>query len=110
MMSAIYKLISLCAIVFLVACNNTSTPGEKNESSKKGATLPADSMSREALFSFVDGCVANAKLTLGEEKAFGFCKCMYDQLRKDNPDVDSVKLYALVNDTAQAAKMAANCR
>ena len=110
MRSAFYKLIALCAIVLVFACNNSSAPGEKNESSKKAALLPADSMSRDALFSFVDGCVANAKITLGEEKAFGFCKCIYEQLRKNHPDIDSTKLIALANDTAQVAKMAASCR
>src|SRR4051812_17907011 len=106
-MPACYKLLFISLISFLIACNNSSTETKGSDSGKKNAALPADSMSNEALFSFVDGCItnANAKLTLGDEKAFAFCKCMYEQLRKDNPDIDSAKLGALVNDTAQVTKM-----
>ena len=111
-MPAFYKLLLVSVISLLFACNNSSTHTKDSDPGKKSAALPADSMSKEALFSFVDGCItnANAKLTLGEEKAFAFCKCMYEQLRKDNPEIDSARLDALVNDTAQITKMAASCR
>lgn len=109
-MSAIFKFFSLCTVIFLFACGNSSNTGEQKQSSKKTATLPSDSLSKEALFSFVDGCIGDFKLALGEEKAFAFCKCMYDEIRKDNPDIDSVKLKAQINDSAQVNKMAANCR
>jgi spore coat polysaccharide biosynthesis protein SpsF (cytidylyltransferase family) len=109
-MSGLFKFLSLCTVLFLFACDNSSNTREQKQSSKKTATLPADSMSKEALFSFVDGCIGDFKLALGEQKAFAFCKCMYDQVRNDNPDIDSVKLKTLVNDSAQVNKMAANCR
>ena len=110
-MPAFYKILLVSFISFLFACNDSSKNTVKtSEPGKKNIPLPADSMTREALFSFIDGCVANSKLTLGEEKAFVFCKCIYDQLRTSYPAMDSVQLIALVNDTAQVAKMASNCR
>ena len=110
-MPAFYKLLLVSVISVLFACNNSSTDtAKRSDSANKRVLMPADSMSREALFSFIDGCVTNSKLTLGEEKAFIFCKCIYDQLRTSNPPIDSAQLDALVNDTAHVARMAAKCR
>ena len=106
-----FKLIFFCFIFGLAACNSSSNNKSESKDAKvKKGILPADSMSKEALFSFIDGCVANSKLTLGEEKAFAFCKCIYEQIRTANPGMDSARVDAMVNDTAQVAKMAANCR
>src|SRR5215204_4323545 len=106
-----YKLLLVSLMTLLFACNNSSTnTAKRSDSGNKSIPMPADSMTREALFSFIDGCVTNSKLTLGEEKAFIFCKCIYDQLRTSSPGMDSTQLDALVHDTAQVAKMAANCR
>lgn len=109
-MAVFFKILPLCVVAFLLSCDNSSNTEKQNPSSKKAATVPSDSLSKEALFSFVDGCIGDFKLALGEEKAFAFCKCMYDQVREDNPDIDTTRLKALVNDSAQVNKMAANCR
>ena len=106
-----YKLIQVLFASCLFACNNSGTTKDKRADSSKQATgLPADSLAREATFSFIDGCMQNARLTLGDQKAFAFCKCIYDQLKAQNPGADSIDIEALARDTATVGKMAANCR
>lgn len=108
-----YKWILPVALILFTACGNANNSDRKdtNASSKNSSTaLPADSMARVATFSFIDGCMQNARITLGDEKAFAFCKCIYDQLRAQNPNADSVAIEELATDTARVAKMAANCR
>ena len=106
-----YKLILLFIISGLLACNNSgTTKGSKDDSAKTAAGVPTDSIAREAKFSFIDGCMQNAKLTLGDQKAFAFCKCIYDQIKAQNPGADSIAIEELARDTARIGKMAANCR
>ena len=108
-MPVLFRIICAGFICCLLACNNSATKKDVS-SSVKGAALPADSMSREALFVFIDDCVTNATPTHGQEKAFALCKCIYEQLRKDNQGIDSTQMQALTRDTAQVAKMVANCK
>lgn len=106
-----YKLLILFFMATLVACNNSSTTKEKNnDSAKTTAGLPTDSLAKEATFSFVDGCMQNFKIALGEAKAYAFCKCVYDQLKAQNPGADSLAIDELASDTARVAKLAAKCR
>lgn len=101
----------LCLACWLLACNNSATSANEPKSSKKAAAvLPADSMSREALFVFIDDCVTSATPTHGQEKAFALCKCMYEQLRKDNSGIDSAQMLTLSHDTAQVRRMLENCK
>jgi hypothetical protein len=58
---------------------------------------------------FVDGCVDQAKGRLGTEKAFALCNCIYAQVQKKYGVLDSSNMQVL-NDTAEVAKMAANCQ
>lgn len=105
------KLILFLIAGFLLACNNSSTSdSSKNNTAPTNTGLPTDSLAREATFSFIDGCMENAKLTLGDQKAYAFCKCIYDQLKVQNPTADSLAIEELAMDTARIAKMAANCR
>lgn len=97
---------------WLLACNNNKSGRDtaNNASTTAPTALPKDSVARVATFSFIDGCMDNAKLTLGDEKAFAFCKCIYSQIKAENPAADSVQIEQLAMDTARVAKMAANCR
>ena len=104
------KIFLFLFVAALVACNNSSQSGRASDSTKKTAGLPSDSMAREATFSFIDGCMENSKLTLGDQKAFAFCKCIYDQLKAQNPGADSLEIDRIAMDTTRLAKMAANCR
>jgi len=104
------KIFLFLFVAALFACNNSSRSGRASDSTKKTAGLPSDSMAREATFSFIDGCMENSKLTLGDQKAFAFCKCIYDQLKAQNPGADSLEIDRIAMDTARLAKMAANCR
>ena len=106
-----YKLFLLLIISSLMACNNASTTRERaTDSAKTTAGLPNDSLAKEATFSFVDGCMQNFRVALGEAKAYAFCKCMYNQLKAQNPGADSIAIEELAMDTARVAKLAANCR
>ena len=106
-----YKFLFLFAISFLLACNNSATTKEtKGDSAITSSGLPADSNAREATFSFVDGCMQNFRIALGEPKAYAFCKCVYNQLKAQNPGADSIAIEELAMDTARVAKLAANCR
>ncbi|MDQ6609789.1 MAG: hypothetical protein M3Y85_08215 [Bacteroidota bacterium] len=105
-----YKLLILLFVSFFAACNNASTPDAKtSDSATKPILRPADSIAREAEMNFIDGCVENAKLTLGEAKAYTFCKCVFAQVKAKYPVMDSTVMTAL-SDTAEVARMAANCR
>lgn len=107
--SIMRKLFVLVFIVSLFACNNSSQSANK-ESEAPAATTPVatDSASKVAQLSFIDGCVENSKLTLGEQKAFAFCKCMYAQIEAKYPNLDSAGIARL--DTATIARLAASCR
>lgn len=105
-----YKIILLMLAGWLLACNNNNTGRTAANPASTTTALPKDSVAREATFSFIDGCMENAKLTLGNEKAFAFCKCIYGQIKAENPGADSVQIEQLAMDTARVAKMAANCR
>jgi hypothetical protein len=105
-----YKIIFLLFAGWLLACNNDKNTGRAADEPAKTTGLPKDSVAREATFSFIDGCMENAKLTLGDQKAFAFCKCIYEQFKAQNPGADSVQIEALAMDTARVAKMAAACR
>lgn len=105
-----YKIILLLLAGWLLACDNNNTRKDNSPVSSNRTALPNDSLSREATFSFIDGCMENAKLTLGDQKAFAFCKCIYQQFKVQNPGADSAQIEALAMDTARVAKMAAACR
>lgn len=92
------------------ACKNNeaSTASQKDTAAVVSAPLAKDSAGRVEQLSFIDGCVDNAKLTLGEEKAFAFCKCMYAQIQAKHPGLDSAEITNL--DSATVAKLAAACR
>lgn len=115
------KILILLTVAAALACNNDSDSrsdrGERSDRSDREARstqtangLPRDSLSRVATFSFIDGCMENARLTLGQEKAYAFCKCIYNQIKNENPDADSVEIESLAQDTARVAKMAEECR
>lgn len=92
------------------ACKNNeaSTASQKDTTAVVSAPLAIDSAGRVEQLSFIDGCMDNAKLTLGEEKAFAFCKCMYAHIQARYPGLDSAEIAKL--DTATVAKLAAACR
>ena len=105
-----YKLLLVLIAGCMLACNNSANEKKTTVTAKSSTGLPADSMAREATFSFIDGCMQNAKLTLGDQKAFAFCKCIYDQLKAQNPGADSIAIEELATDTARVSTMAAKCR
>lgn len=99
----------------LIACknNDASTARQKDSTATAGTPVAAvplatDSAARVEQLSFIDGCVESAKLTLGDAKAFAFCKCMYAQIQVRYPGLDSAEISRL--DTAIVAKLAATCR
>ena len=105
------KLILLAVAGFFVACNNSDTAKKKNaDTAKKTNGIPADSVAKDATFSFIDGCMQNARITLGDQKAYAFCKCIYNQLKAQNPGADSIDIEELARDTATVNKIAATCR
>lgn len=105
---------AVLAFSFLAAaCGNASTPEANRADSFQRPTttpLPADSAALNEELSFIDGCVDNAKLTLGEQKGYAFCKCLYGQVQAKNPTMDSVQLDAMMQDTAMMNRLSANCR
>jgi hypothetical protein len=52
----------------------------------------------------------NFRVALGEAKAYAFCKCMYNQLKAQNPGADSVAIEELAMDTARVNRLAAKCQ
>ena len=106
-----YKILFLLVLLSFAACKNAdSNKSDNADSAKRSTGLPTDTVAKEATFSFIDGCMENAKLTLGDQKAFAFCKCIYNQLKAQNPGADSIVLNELAMDTARVARMAAACR
>lgn len=106
-----YRFLFFALAAGLFACNDSGSSTKTTASrERKTSSLPADSVAREATYSFIDGCMENAKLTLGNEKAYSFCKCIYAQLKAENPKADSLEIDKLALDTARLAKMADACR
>jgi len=105
-----YKLLLILCIGCFFSCKNSSSTKDKSDSANNSSVIPADSNARVATFNFIDECMLNAKITLGDQKAYAFCKCIYAQLKAQNPGADSIAIEGLATDTARIAKMAANCR
>lgn len=107
-----HRLIILLAISFLGACSNNNDRESPNANSTTQANsgLPKDSTARVATFNFIDECMQNARLTLGVQKAYAYCKCIYGQLQAENPDADSIQIEQLALDTARIIRMAEKCR
>lgn len=106
--------LSFCLLFLLAACGNAdSSKTAGTDSLQRPATviaLPTDSAALNEELSFIEGCVDNAKLTLGEQKGYAFCKCLYGQVHTKNPTMDSAQLAAMLQDTAMMNRLAANCR
>lgn len=106
------KLLFLLLASGFAACNNGPAPANpQTETKPAAAVVPrpfTDSATRPFALNFLNGCVENAKLTLGEAKAFAFCKCMYNQVHAKYPDLDSAALLRI--DSAEINRMAASCR
>lgn len=106
-MRTVLFLVLLCGFA---ACknNDASTASPKDTAAAVNVSLRNDSAGRVAQLSFIDGCMENSRLTLGEPKAFAFCKCMYEQIEAKYPNLDSAGIANL--DTATVARLAASCR
>lgn len=103
----------LLAVCFATACsNNNSRSTDANNASTQTVNtgIPKDSVARDATFSFIEGCMQNARLTLGEQKAYAYCKCIYNQIKAENPGSDSIAIEELAMDTARVARMSQKCR
>jgi hypothetical protein len=107
-----HRLFFVLSVCFLAACNNNNRQSANGDSAKQTTVngIPKDSVARDATFSFIDGCMQNARLTLGDQKAYAYCKCIYGQLQAENPGADSVEIEELALDTARLARMAEKCR
>ena len=108
-----HRLFVLLAFFFFAACSNNNGRQSASGDSAIQTTatgLPKDPVAREATFNFVDGCMDNFRLALGEAKAYAFCKCIYGQIQAENPAADSVEVEQLALDTARIARMAEKCR
>lgn len=103
------KLFFLLLVSILSACNNSTTNSTKGADSAKGSTKTQTSYT-EAEMNFIDACVESSKASLGEAKAYTFCKCMLPQAKAKVPDMDSTAMDALGRDTAEVTRMAANCK
>lgn len=108
-----HKLFILLAVCFLTACNNSNNPQSANGVSASQTTtngISKDPVARRAKFTFIDDCMQNARITLGDQKAYAYCKCIYEQLKAQNPGADSVEIEELALDTARIVRMAEKCR
>jgi hypothetical protein len=106
------KLFILAAICFFAACGNNNNRQSTNNSDQQTANtgIPKDSVAKAATFSFVDGCMDNFRIALGEAKAYAFCKCIYNQIKAQNPTADSLQVEELARDTALVRRVAASCQ
>ncbi|HEX6334622.1 MAG TPA: hypothetical protein VFZ78_10380 [Flavisolibacter sp.] len=102
-------LISLCLLPF--ACKeNTTAADTKSDTTvtTAAATAPAFTWTPEDENLFLADCVENAKVSLAEDSAFMYCKCVLNQLRQKFPTYDSAN--AVLSDTARAAEFVKPCR
>ena len=97
------RYIVLLLLVAVTACNSKKT-NPAGPASTKDTSWTADELD------FIDGCVANAAESIGEEKAFILCKCILLQVKNENPSLDSSFLVRLSSDTAKVARLAKNCK
>jgi hypothetical protein len=102
------KLVCLLCVVALLACNNQSATTDNKDTATTSATTNVV-MNADAL-SFLAPCVDNAKTRLSEQEAYALCKCVYAQVQQQHPNEDSTTLLQHLSDTAEVARMAANCK
>ena len=106
-----YKLFFILFVSYLTACNSSAdTNADKKNDSANQQTSKLRNSYTEAEMNFIDACVESSKASLGEAKAYTFCKCMLPQAKAKVPDMDSTAMDALGRDTAEVTRMAANCK
>lgn len=105
------KIISILAAIVVISCNNDKKESDKADSTTKDTSSGFVSVwPQEDQNEFMSDCVDNATAVLGEQAAFGYCKCMLTKVQQRFPTLDSAAVALL--DTAQAAKLAQewNCK
>ncbi len=94
-----------------MSCNNDkSTSGNTTSTSADTSQRILSVWPQEDQNEFMAECVDNAEERLGEQAAFGYCKCMLGKMQERFPTLDSAAVVLL--DTAQAAILAQewNCK
>lgn len=109
-MSIMYKMLFLFGALSLLACNNQSTTaGAGRDTATKSAAAGASKFTPDEL-EFLAPCFDNAKNTLGEDRAYTLCRCLYEQVQKKYPGADSTTLMQHLSDTAEVRQMTMNCQ
>lgn len=104
------QLIFLFCALLLLACNNQATnTGASKDSVAKSAPGGSGKFTADEL-EFLAPCFDNAKNTLGEDRAYTLCRCLYDQVQKKYPGADSTTLMQHLSDTAEVRQMTMNCQ
>src|SRR5215217_9243521 len=95
--------------LLLLACNNQSDTAASNKDSvAKSAATGTGKFNADEL-EFLAPCFDNAKNSLGEQRAYTLCRCVYEQVQKKYPGADSTTLMQHLSDTAEVRKMTQNC-
>lgn len=106
-----HKLLFFLCGLFLLACNNqSSTAGNKDTTASATTTGANSPRFTEDELDFLGPCFDNAKATLGEQRAYTLCRCIYQQVQQKYPGADSTTLVQHMSDTAEVRQMTINCQ
>lgn len=104
------KITILAVLLTTFACNNKENGTARASVSDNTAKATSSSWTKNDEMQFIDGCLDQSAAKLGDDKAFNHCKCILRQLEQKNPQNDSLVSEKLMNDTAEVARMLANCK
>lgn len=106
------KLLFFAGGFLLFACNNqpANTGASKDTTAKSTSARAGSARFNADELEFLAPCFDNAKNTLGEERAYTLCRCLYDQVQKKYPGADSTTLVQHLSDTAEVRQMTLNCQ
>ena len=77
--------------ILLASCNNNSiSSSEQNGKAKPDSPdiIAAPGWSKEEIKDFLDHCVNESKLILGEDTAYLQCSCVLRQMKQDFPNME----------------------
>lgn len=103
-----HKMLFPFCVLSLLACNNQSTTAGSGKDTAVKRTAASKFTADE--LEFLAPCFDNAKNTLGDDRAYTLCRCLYEQVQKKYPGADSTTLMQHLSDTAEVRQMTMNCQ
>lgn len=104
------RLLSFALVLFLCSCNSGSSSSKNADTTAAAttATTVPHTWNKDDEQQFMNSCIESSKARLGDTAAFAYCKCVLGKVQAQFPTLDSSA--AILQDSAQAAKITAGCK